>query len=81
LVCEIPNPDHSNAIAVHIHGEIVGHVAREQAADLAHVLDGWAQESVVVEFEAVLCGGTRDKPSIGSSSTIDRMTSSVAAWR
>jgi hypothetical protein len=29
------------------------------------VLDVWARERVVVEFEAVLCGSTMDKPNIG----------------
>jgi hypothetical protein len=65
LVREPNNPYDRNAIAVHIQGEIVGHVAREQAADLAHVLDAWAREGVVVGFAATLCGGTKDKPNIG----------------
>jgi hypothetical protein len=65
LVREPHNPYDCNAIAVHIQGEIVGHVAREQAAELAHTLDAWARERVVVEFDAVLYGGTKDKPNIG----------------
>jgi hypothetical protein len=65
LVREPHNPHDCNAIAVHIQGEIVGHIAREQAAELAHVLDAWARERIVVGFDAVLCGGTKDKPNIG----------------
>jgi hypothetical protein len=65
LVREPYNRYDCNAVAVHIQGEIVGHFAREQAAELAHVLDAWARKRVVVEFDAVLCGGTNDKPNIG----------------
>jgi hypothetical protein len=65
LVREPQNPHDRNAIAVHIHGGIVGHVARDQAAELADLLDEWARQGVVVGFDAILCGGTKGKPNIG----------------
>ncbi|HTW19599.1 MAG TPA: HIRAN domain-containing protein [Mycobacteriales bacterium] len=65
LVREPHNQYDRNAIAVHIRGRIVGHVAREQAAELASTLDAWGGQGVMVEFDATLCGGTRDKPNIG----------------
>lgn len=65
LVREPDNQYDRNAIAIHINGQIVGHVARDQAAELAGTLDALGRQGVTVEFDAVLCGGTRDKPNIG----------------
>ena len=65
LVREPGNRYDPNAVAVHIDGQCIGHLAREDAAELAPRLDALLRGRVLVTFDALLCGGDRERPNIG----------------
>src|SRR4051795_9987068 len=65
LVREPQNRYDANAVAVQIDGQTVGHVAIEQAEQLAPQLDALARRGWVVEFLADLVGGDDARRSIG----------------
>jgi hypothetical protein len=65
LIREPLNEYDPNAIAVEIDGTTIGHVAREQAEELAPQLDVLRSRGLVVDLRVQLCGGDEGRPNIG----------------
>ncbi|MDQ1700608.1 MAG: hypothetical protein QOG34_2471 [Frankiaceae bacterium] len=65
LVPEPNNPYDPNAVAIHVDGGIVGHLARDMAASWQPRVLAAAAEGFVVAGTAAIFGGTQDKPNLG----------------
>jgi hypothetical protein len=65
LIREPKNPYDANAVAVHIDGGCVGYVCRDDAVEIAPILDGMLAQHLGVMMHVALWGGTPDKPNIG----------------
>jgi len=67
LVREPTNAFDANAVAVQVGGEVVGYIARDDAAELAPVLDSGRRYSAIVHC---IRGGVPDYPSYGCQVSI-----------
>jgi hypothetical protein len=65
LIREPKNPYDANAVAVHIDGGCVGYVCRDDALEIAPILDAMLARRQAVMMHVTLWGGTRDKPNVG----------------
>lgn len=65
LVREPQNPYDPNAVAVMIHGQVVGYLKRSDAADMKDALDSLAARGEFIACPAYFQGGTADKTNIG----------------
>lgn len=65
LVAEPTNPYDDNAVAVHVDGCIVGHLAREMAPAWQPMVLAATAEGFLVAGVAQIFGGTSDKPHLG----------------
>lgn len=65
LRAEPHNPYDSHAVAVLVDGNVVGYLPRELAKQWQPVLIAAESEGYVVQGQAAVYGGTKDKPSLG----------------
>jgi hypothetical protein len=59
------NPYDRNAVAVHVDGKLVGHLARDMAAEWQPMVLAAESEGFTVAGRAAIYGGTPDKPNLG----------------
>ncbi len=65
LVREPDNKYDRNAVAVHIEGQCVCHIARQDAAEIAPQLDALRRDGALIACQVSLHGGDGDRRSIG----------------
>lgn len=66
LLVREPNNQHdANAVAIVIYGYQVGYLKRDDAADMADMLDELAEDGQFLVVPGCFQGGTTEKPSLG----------------